>query len=160
MTDIRIGAGYDVHRLVEGRPLILGGTIIDHPKGLAGHSDADVLLHAITDALFGALALGDIGTHFPDSDDAYKNVDSRKLLREAVAIIRQKGYGVSNVDATLIAQAPKLAPHIPAMRANITEDLELEKDRVSVKATTSETLGFEGRGEGIAAMASVILYKA
>ena len=159
MTDIRIGTGYDVHRLVEGRPLILGGVTIDHSKGLAGHSDADVLLHAITDSLFGALALGDIGTHFPDTDDAYKNIDSRKLLCECVRIIKQKGYTVSNVDATIVAQAPRLAPHIPAMRANLAEDLRLSKDRVSVKATTSETLGFEGAEKGISATASVILYR-
>lgn len=159
MDDIRIGQGYDVHQLVEERPLILGGVRIDHPKGLAGHSDADVLLHAITDALFGALALGDIGTHFPDSDDAYKGVDSRKILREAVEIITQKNYRISNVDVTVVAQKPQLAPYIRDMRSNIASDLGLDKDRVSVKATTSERLGFEGEGRGISAMASVILYK-
>jgi 2-C-methyl-D-erythritol 2,4-cyclodiphosphate synthase len=159
MKDIRIGHGYDVHRLVEGRPLILGGVKIDHPKGLAGHSDADVLLHAITDALLGALALGDIGSHFPDSDAAYKNIDSRKLLREAGKIIYNKEYAISNIDATIVAQAPRLAPYILDMRSNIAEDLSINIDHVSVKATTSEGLGFEGRKEGISASASVIVYR-
>jgi len=150
MKDIRIGHGYDVHRLVEGRPLILGGVKIDHPKGLAGHSDADVLLHAITDALLGALALGDIGSHF---------LDSRKLLREAGKIIYNKEYAISNIDATIVAQAPRLAPYILDMRSNIAEDLSINIDHVSVKATTSEGLGFEGRKEGISASASVIVYR-
>jgi len=159
MKDIRIGHGYDVHRLVEGRPLILGGVKIDHPKGLAGHSDADVLLHAITDALLGALALGDIGSHFPDSDAAYKNIDSRKLLREAGKIIYNKEYAISNIDATIVAQAPRLAPYILDMRSNIAEDVNIHIDHVSVKATTSEELGFEGRKEGISASASLIVYR-
>lgn len=159
MNDIRIGQGYDVHQLVEGRPLILGGVRIDHSKGLAGHSDADVLLHAITDALFGALALGDIGTHFPDSDDMYKDVDSRKLLCQAVEIISLESYKISNVDATVVAQAPRLAPYIEDMRSNISKDTGIDISRVSVKATTSERLGFEGEEKGISAMASVILYK-
>ncbi|MBN2732113.1 MAG: 2-C-methyl-D-erythritol 2,4-cyclodiphosphate synthase [Balneolaceae bacterium] len=159
MNDIRIGQGYDVHQLVEGRPLILGGVRIDHSKGLAGHSDADVLLHAITDALFGALALGDIGTHFPDSDDMYKDVDSRKLLHRAVEIISRESYKVSNVDATVVAQVPRLAPYIEDMRSNISKDTGIDISRVSVKATTSERLGFEGEEKGISAMASVILYK-
>lgn len=159
MNDIRIGQGYDVHQLVEGRPLILGGVHIDHSKGLAGHSDADVLLHAITDALFGALALGDIGTHFPDSDDMYKDVDSRKLLCQAVKIISLENYKISNVDATVVAQAPRLAPYIEDMRSNISKDTGIDISRVSVKATTSERLGFEGEEKGISAMASVILYK-
>lgn len=159
MNDIRIGQGYDVHQLVEGRPLILGGVRIDHSKGLAGHSDADVLLHAITDALFGALALGDIGTHFPDSDDMYKDVDSRKLLCQAVEIISLESYKISNVDATVVAQVPRLAPYIEDMRSNISKDTGIDISRVSVKATTSERLGFEGEEKGISAMASVILYK-
>lgn len=159
MNDIRIGQGYDVHQLVEGRPLILGGVRINHSKGLAGHSDADVLLHAITDALFGALALGDIGTHFPDSDDVYKGVDSRKLLCQAVEIISRESYKISNVDATVVAQAPRLAPYIEDMRSNISKDTGIDISRVSVKATTSERLGFEGEEKGISAMASVILYK-
>lgn len=159
MKDIRIGHGYDVHQLIEERPLILGGVTIDHPKGLAGHSDADVVLHAITDALFGALALGDIGTYFPDTDAKYKNVDSRKLLRKTSKIIAEKQYSISNVDATIVAQEPKLAPYISAMRSNIAEDLGLNIDRVSVKATTSEELGFEGRRHGMSASASVILYR-
>ncbi len=159
MTDTRIGYGYDVHRLAEGRPLILGGIKIDHPRGLAGHSDADVLLHAITDALFGALALGDIGTHFPDSDNSFKDIDSRKLLRQAVGIIREKGWEISNTDATVVAQAPRLAPHIGKMRSVISEDLDVPVDRVSVKATTSEELGFEGNRQGISARAMVLIYK-
>lgn len=159
MKDIRIGYGYDVHQLVEGRPLIIGGVEVDHPKGLTGHSDADVLLHAITDALFGALALGDIGTHFPDTDEAYKNVDSRKLLCETAKIIAGNDYKISNIDSTIVAQQPKLASYILAMRSNIAMDLGLETDRVSVKATTSEELGFEGKKMGISASAAVILYK-
>lgn len=159
MTDIRVGNGYDVHRLVEGRPLILGGVRINHPKGLAGHSDADVLLHAITDALFGALALGDIGTHFPDTDKSYKGIDSRKLLQNAWQTISQEGYTISNIDVTVVAQKPKLAPYITEMRQNIAQDLGLKKERVSIKATTSESLGFEGKEKGISAMASVALYK-
>jgi 2-C-methyl-D-erythritol 2,4-cyclodiphosphate synthase len=159
MTDIRIGNGYDVHRLTEGRPLILGGVKIDHSKGLAGFSDADVLLHAITDAFFGALALGDIGTHFPDTDESYKNIDSRKLLRQAADIIQDKGWKIGNIDATVVAQEPRLAPHINKMRAVIAEDLDMQADGISVKATTSEELGFEGRGEGISARAAVLLYK-
>ena len=157
MKDIRIGHGYDVHRLVEGRPLILGGVKIDHTKGLAGHSDADVLLHAITDALLGALALGDIGQHFPDTDAAYKNIDSRKLLRKVRELLIDKNYQIGNIDSTIVAQEPKLAPYISGMRSNIAEDLGLEEDRVSVKATTSETLGFEGKKQGISASASVII---
>jgi len=159
MKDIRIGYGYDVHQLIEGRPLIIGGVEVDHPKGLTGHSDADVLLHAITDALFGAMALGDIGTHFPDTDEAYKNVDSRKLLCETVKIIAGHDHKISNIDSTIVAQQPKLASYIPAMRSNIAMDLGLETDRVSVKATTSEELGFEGKKQGISASAAVILYK-
>ncbi len=153
----RIGRGYDVHRLVPERKLILGGVDIPWEKGLLGHSDADVLLHAITDALFGALALGDIGTHFPDTDPAYKGVDSRVLLRQAANILRQKGWCTANLDATVIAQAPKLKKYIPQMRENIAADLGISPEQVSVKATTEEGLGFTGTGEGISASASVML---
>jgi 2-C-methyl-D-erythritol 2,4-cyclodiphosphate synthase len=150
---IRIGHGFDVHQLVEGRKCIIGGVDIPHEKGLKGHSDADVLLHAICDALLGALALGDIGKHFPDTDPRFKGIDSRELLRHVTALIKEKGYGVVNVDATVIAEEPKLAKHIAAMCANIAADLGVATDRVNVKATTSERLGFTGRGEGIAAEA-------
>ena len=150
---IRIGHGFDVHQLVEGRKCIIGGVDIPHEKGLKGHSDADVLLHAICDALLGALALGDIGKHFPDTDPRFKGVDSRELLRHVAALIKEKGYGVVNVDATVIAEEPKLAKHIATMCANIAADLGVATDRVNVKATTSERLGFTGRGEGIAAEA-------
>ena len=150
---IRIGHGFDVHQLVEGRKCIIGGVDIPHEKGLKGHSDADVLLHAICDALLGALALGDIGKHFPDTDPRFKGVDSRELLRHVTALIKEKGYGVVNVDATVIAEEPKLAKHIATMCANIAADLGVATDRVNVKATTSERLGFTGRGEGIAAEA-------
>ena len=155
----RIGQGYDVHRLVPGRKLILGGVEIPWEKGLLGHSDADVLLHAITDALFGALALGDIGTHFPDTDPAYKGADSRELLRKAVEILREKGWTVGNLDATVIAQAPKLKPFILQMRENIAADLGIPQDQVSVKATTEEGLGITGTGEGISASATVMLLR-
>jgi 2-C-methyl-D-erythritol 2,4-cyclodiphosphate synthase len=154
---IRIGTGFDVHALVPGRRLVLGGVAIPHERGLEGHSDADVLLHAIGDAILGALALGDLGAHFPDSDPRWKGADSRALLRRIVALMRERGFSVGNVDATVIAQAPRLAPHVPAMRANLAADLECGLDDVSVKATTTERLGFSGRGEGIAAMASVLL---
>jgi len=154
---MRIGHGYDVHCLVEGRKLILGGVDVPHERGLLGHSDADVLLHAIADAILGALALGDIGKHFPDTDPQYKGADSRKLLRHVIALAGQKGYALCNVDATIVAQRPKLAPFIPEMRANISEDLAAEIDRINVKATTTEQLGFAGRGEGIAAYAVVLM---
>ncbi|MGB9094037.1 MAG: 2-C-methyl-D-erythritol 2,4-cyclodiphosphate synthase [Gallionella sp.] len=154
---MRIGQGYDVHQLVEGRKLIIGGVDIPYEKGLLGHSDADVLLHAITDALLGAAALGDIGRHFSDADAKYRNIDSRILLREALHLVREQGYRVGNVDATIIAQAPKLAPHIFQMVDNIAADLRVEKSAVNVKATTTEKLGFAGRGEGIAAQAVVLL---
>jgi 2-C-methyl-D-erythritol 2,4-cyclodiphosphate synthase len=150
---MRIGQGYDVHQLVAGRKLVIGGVDIPHDKGLLGHSDADVLLHAICDALLGAAALGDIGKHFPDSDPRYKGIDSRELLRHVAALIREKGYRVGNVDATIIAEAPRMAPHIPKMCANIAADLEIDVGTVNVKATTTEKLGFTGRGEGIAAQA-------
>ncbi|OGS97591.1 MAG: 2-C-methyl-D-erythritol 2,4-cyclodiphosphate synthase [Gallionellales bacterium RIFCSPLOWO2_02_FULL_57_47] len=154
---MRIGQGFDVHQLVEGRKLIIGGVEIPYDKGLLGHSDADVLLHAISDALLGAAALGDIGRHFADSDARFKNIDSRILLREALHLVREQGYRVGNVDATIIAQAPKMAPHIPQMVAHIAADLRVGKDAVNVKATTTEQLGFSGRGEGIAAQAVVLL---
>ncbi len=148
---MRIGHGYDVHRLVENRKLILGGVDIPYEYGLLGHSDADVLLHAVSDALLGAAALGDIGKHFPDSDPAFSGIDSRILLRNVVKLIYDAGYKISNVDATVIAQKPKLADFIKQMRENIAEDLEISVDRVNVKATTEEKLGFTGAGEGIAA---------
>ena len=154
---MRIGQGFDVHQLVEGRKLIIGGVDIPYEKGLLGHSDADVLLHAICDALLGAAALGDIGRHFSDSDAKFKNIDSRILLRETLHLVREAGYRVANVDATIIAQAPKMAPHIYLMVENIAADLRLEKSAVNVKATTTEKLGYTGRGEGIAAQAVVLL---
>lgn len=154
---IRIGQGYDVHPLVAGRKLVLGGVAIPHDKGLHGHSDADALIHAVCDACLGAAALGDIGKHFPDTDARYKDVDSRVLLRRVRQAIGQVGWGVVNVDATIIAQAPRLAPHIPAMVANLAADLEISPTVVNVKATTTERLGFIGREEGIAAQAVVLL---
>ena len=159
MSKIRIGHGYDVHKLVEGRRLILGGVDIPYEKGLLGHSDADVLLHAISDSLLGAAALGDIGKHFPDTDAAYKNADSLVLLSRVNKIINSAGYKVSNVDATVIAQAPKLAPHIEKMRKNIANALSADLEDISVKATTEERLGFTGRGEGISAHAVCIIEK-
>ena len=149
----RFGMGYDVHRLVEGRKLILGGVEIPWEKGLLGHSDADVLLHAIADALLGAAALGDIGRHFPDTDERFAGADSQKLLAEVVRLIAAKGYRVGNVDATVVAQAPKLAPHIGQMTDNIARVLGIERDAVNVKATTEERLGFTGSGEGMSAYA-------
>ncbi len=154
---MRIGHGYDVHKLVEGRDLILGGVKIPYEKGLLGHSDADVLAHAITDALFGAAAMGDIGQHFPDSDPAYKGADSLELLRQCVALLHKAGYKVENVDSTILCQAPKLAGHIPAMRQNLADAMGLAVDQVSVKATTEEHLGFTGEGLGIAAHAVALL---
>lgn len=149
----RFGMGYDVHRLVEGRKLILGGVEIPWEKGLLGHSDADVLLHAVADALLGAAALGDIGRHFPDTDEKFAGADSMKLLAEVVRLVREKGYRVGNVDATIVAQAPKLAPHIENMAENIARVLGVERDCVNVKATTEERLGFTGSGEGMSAYA-------
>ena len=154
---MRIGQGFDVHALVAGRKLIIGGVEIPHHLGLLGHSDADVLLHAICDALLGAAALGDIGRHFPDSDARYKGIDSRALLRHVMQLIAEQGYRVANLDATIIAQAPKMAPHIPVMVENIAADLGVAPDAVNVKATTTEQLGFTGRGEGIAAQAICLL---
>ena len=156
---VRIGNGFDVHALVAGRRLVLGGVTIPYERGLAGHSDADVLLHAICDAILGALALGDIGQHFPDTDARWKDADSRALLRHVAALASDRGWRIGNMDATVIAQAPKLAPHMPAMRANIAADLGCAVDLVSVKATTTEHLGFAGRGEGIAALATVLLVR-
>jgi 2-C-methyl-D-erythritol 2,4-cyclodiphosphate synthase len=153
----RIGNGFDVHALVPGRRLVLGGVTIPFDRGLAGHSDADALLHAICDALLGALALGDLGAHFPDSDPRWKDADSRVLLRAVAAKIRALGWDVGNVDATVIAQAPKVAPYVAAMRANVAADLGCDPAQVSVKATTTERLGFAGREEGIAAEAVVLL---
>jgi len=154
---MRIGQGFDVHQLVSGRKLVLGGGEIPHDKGLLGHSDADVLLHAICDALLGAAALGDIGRHFADTEAKYKDIDSRILLREVLHRVRGAGWRVGNVDATLIAQSPRMAPHIFQMVENIAADLHLEKHAVNVKATTTEQLGYTGRGEGIAAQAVVLL---
>ena len=157
--NFRIGQGYDVHRLVEGRKLILGGVEIPHPTGLLGHSDADALLHAITDALLGAVALGDIGRHFPDTDPRYKGADSRVLLRGAVALLRERGWAPVNVDATLIAQQPKLAPHAAAMVANVAADLGIGLDCVNIKGKTNEKLGYLGREEAIEAQAVVLVEK-
>ena len=154
---MRIGQGYDVHRLVEGRKLILGGIEIPHTLGLLGHSDADVLSHAITDAILGAAAMGDIGLHFPDSDDRWKGADSIELMKTAYAKVLDKGFEVENIDATVMAEKPKLRPYIDDIRANIAEALGIDLDRVSIKATTEEGLGFTGREEGIAAMAVVLL---
>ena len=148
---IRIGHGFDVHALVAGRKCIIGGVEIAHEKGLDGHSDADVLLHAICDALLGAAALGDIGKHFPPSDSTYKNADSRELLRHVIALLKAKNYSVNNIDATVICEAPKLSPHTLQMCANIAADCNVDVSQVNVKATTTEKLGFTGRGEGIAA---------
>lgn len=154
---MRIGQGFDVHRLVEGRKCIIGGVDIPFEKGLDGHSDADVLLHAICDALLGAAGLGDIGVHFPPTDDRFKGIDSRELLRHVVALIKQKGYVVGNIDATVICEQPKLKPHTASMRENIAQDCVVDLDAVNVKATTTERLGFTGRGEGIAAEAVCLI---
>ena len=154
---MRIGTGYDVHRLVEDRPLILGGVTIPHTLGLLGHSDADVLLHAITDAILGAAALGDIGLHFPDTDEQWKGADSRKLLAMAYEKVKECGYTLGNVDATILAQKPKLRPYIDEMRKNIAETLQVDIDQVNIKATTEEGLGFTGAEEGIAAQAVALL---
>ena len=156
---IRIGHGYDVHKLVENRDLILGGVKIPHTLGLLGHSDADVLLHAISDALLGALALGDIGKHFPDTDPAYKGADSLELLRQVVALIEKEGYTLGNLDAIVIAQAPKLRPYIDTMRQNIADACHADISQISVKATTEERLGFTGREEGISAHCVCLLVK-
>jgi 2-C-methyl-D-erythritol 2,4-cyclodiphosphate synthase len=159
-VSLRIGQGFDVHALVSGRKLVVGGVEIAHDKGLLGHSDADVLLHAVCDALLGAAALGDIGRHFPDSDVRYRGIDSRELLRHVAQLLEARGYRALNVDATIIAEAPRMAPHIPRMVANIASDLALDAGAVNVKATTSEKLGFTGRGEGIAAQAVCLVQAA
>ncbi len=156
---IRIGQGFDVHQLVEGRPCIIGGVTIPYEKGLLGHSDADVLLHTITDAILGALGMGDIGKHFPDTDEAYKDADSLKLLKQVWEFARERGYRLGNVDATIMAQRPKMLPYIPQMMEVIAEALHADVTQVNVKATTTEQLGFVGRGEGIAAQAVVCLMK-
>jgi len=158
IPNFRVGQGYDVHVLADNRKLILGGVTIPHAKGLLGHSDADALLHAITDALFGAAGLGDIGRHFPDTDQQFAGADSRVLLREALKRVHAAGYMVGNVDATIIAQAPKMAPHIPAMTALVAQDLQVTVDRINIKAKTNEKLGYLGREEGIAAEAVVLIY--
>lgn len=157
MKSIRIGQGFDVHALVAGRKLIIGGVEIPYHLGLAGHSDADVLLHAICDALLGAAGLGDIGRHFPDTDMRYQGIDSRALLREVSRLVRGQGYDVGNLDATIIAQAPKMAPHIAQMVAHISADLGIQADCINIKATTTEQLGYTGRGEGIAAQAACLI---
>jgi 2-C-methyl-D-erythritol 2,4-cyclodiphosphate synthase len=159
MNDIRVGHGFDVHALAEGRKLIVGGVDIPHELGLAGHSDADVLLHAICDALLGAAGLGDIGRHFPDTSAEFKGIDSRILLRRVAEQLKERAWTVGNVDATIVAQAPKMAPHIARMTAHIADDLGIAIDRVNVKATTTEKLGFTGRGEGIAAEAVCLIVR-
>ena len=156
---MRVGMGYDVHRLVEDRKLILGGVEIPYEKGLLGHSDADVLLHAIMDALLGAAALGDIGKHFPDTDPAYKGISSIRLLEHVGKLLEEQNYVVGNIDATIIAQRPKMAPHIPQMRANVAKALQIEESQINIKATTEEGLGFTGSGEGIAAHAAALVEK-
>ena len=159
MTKIRIGMGYDVHQLVPGRELWLGGIRITHELGLLGHSDADVLIHAICDAILGAANMRDIGFHFPDNDNSFKNIDSKILLRETVGLVRQKGYEIGNIDATICAQRPKLNPHIPAMQDILAENMSIDSDDISIKATTTEKLGFTGREEGISAYAVALLVK-
>jgi len=157
VSTLRIGQGFDVHQLVEGRPLIIGGITIPHEKGLLGHSDADVLLHAICDALIGAAGLGDIGKHFSDTDPRYKNIDSRILLRNVYRLLTDKSYKIVNIDATIIAQSPKMAPHIPSMIATIAQDLEMPADCINLKAKTAEHLGAVGRKEGIVAEAVCLI---
>ncbi|MDT4329715.1 2-C-methyl-D-erythritol 2,4-cyclodiphosphate synthase [Methylomonas sp. MED-D] len=156
---IRVGQGYDVHRFNDGDHIILGGVTIPYEKGLEAHSDGDVVLHALADAILGAAALGDIGKHFPDTDPNFKGADSRVLLRHVYSIVQEKGYKLVNADVTIIAQAPKMLPHVPAMRANIAADLAVDVDFINVKATTTEKLGFEGRKEGIAVQAVVLIEK-
>lgn len=155
----RIGQGYDAHRFKDGGRLVLGGVEIEHPRGMAAHSDGDVVLHALCDALLGAAGLGDIGKHFPDSEAAFKGIDSRILLRDVCRKLMDLGYRVGNADMTIIAQSPRMSPHIEAMRRNIAEDLGVKVDAVNVKATTTEGMGFEGRGEGIAVQAVALLHK-
>jgi 2-C-methyl-D-erythritol 2,4-cyclodiphosphate synthase len=159
MKKIKVGFGFDVHQLKEGYDFWLGGIKVPHTKGAVGHSDADVLIHTICDALLGALALGDIGTHFPDTDPKYKGIDSKILLTEVMVLIREKGYEVGNIDATVALQQPKIKPHIPTMRACLAEVMQIDMEDVSVKATTTEKLGFEGREEGVSAYATVLVYQ-
>lgn len=159
MVPFRVGQGYDVHRFELGRELWLGGVKLEYPLGLKGHSDADVLLHAISDALLGALALRDIGYHFPDNDPKYKGADSRRLLKEVVRLVLQKGYKVGNIDATIVAEQPKINPYVPAMQEVIAQLLSVEVDQVSIKATTNEQMGFIGRQEGILALATALVYR-
>jgi 2-C-methyl-D-erythritol 2,4-cyclodiphosphate synthase len=159
MINYRIGQGYDIHRFSPGRKLILGGVNIEYPAGLEGHSDADVICHAVMDALLGAVSLGDIGTHFPNNDPAYKNADSLKLLAQVGQLIGRGGYSISNIDITVIAEQPKIMPYSANMRMNIANTLKIDKDCVSVKATTNEKIGLIGKGEGIAAFAVALLYK-
>lgn len=159
MVPFRVGQGYDVHRFESGRELWLGGVKLEYPLGLKGHSDADVLLHAISDALLGALALRDIGYHFPDNDPKYKGADSRQLLKEVVRLVLQKGYKVGNIDATIVAEQPKINPYVPAMQKVIAQLLSVEVDQVSIKATTNEQMGFTGRQEGILALATALVYR-
>lgn len=159
MTGLRIGHGYDVHRLTEGRRLILGGVEVPYEKGLLGHSDADVLTHAVMDALLGAAALGDIGRHFPDSDERYRGISSMKLLERVMALLRERGFKPVNADVTIVAQRPKLKDYIPQMARNLAEGLNLPGDSVNVKATTTEGMGFEGEGLGISAQAAVLIEK-
>jgi 2-C-methyl-D-erythritol 2,4-cyclodiphosphate synthase len=154
---MRIGQGFDVHQLVTGRDLIIGGVTIPHDKGLLGHSDADVLIHAICDAILGALGLGDIGHHFPDTDPQFKGANSRDLLRHCTLLMLKKGFAIGNLDATIIAQAPKMAPHLQVMKSHLASDLQCSVEQLNLKATTTEKLGFTGRGEGIAAQAVVLL---
>lgn len=157
--NLRVGQGFDIHALVENRPLIIGGVTIPHTHGLLGHSDADVLLHAVTDAILGAAGLGDIGRHFPDTDEQYKGADSRVLLRTALDMVKRQGWEIINVDATIHAQAPKIGPHAPAMIENLAADLQLSADRINIKAKTNEGLGHLGRKEGIAANVVVLIYQ-
>ncbi|MCC6715806.1 MAG: 2-C-methyl-D-erythritol 2,4-cyclodiphosphate synthase [Gammaproteobacteria bacterium] len=157
---MRIGQGFDAHRFQAGRRLVLGGVDIPYAQGMEAHSDGDVVIHAVCDALLGAMALGDIGRHFPDTDQTIKGIDSRVMLRHIVALAQQRGLRVGNVDATIIAQAPKVAPYIPAMRENLANDMRIEIDAVNIKATTTEKMGFTGRGEGIAALAVALLFAA
>lgn len=160
MTDIRVGQGYDVHAFGEGDHVVLGGVRVPHERGVLAHSDGDVVIHALCDAMLGALALGDIGVHFPPSDDRWKGCDSRVFLRHCQALLAERGWRVGNADVTVVCERPKVAAHAPAMRANLAADLGIEVDAVSIKATTSEKLGFTGRGEGLAAMAVALLVRA
>lgn len=156
---LRIGQGFDLHKLVEGRKLIIGGVEIEHSKGLLGHSDADVLIHSIIDALFGALALGDIGTHFPDNDPKYKNIDSTILLKEAIKLVKEKGYKINNIDNTILAQEPKMKPHIPLMQRKLAELMEIEENQISIKAKTMEEQDSIGERKAIATQSIVLLVK-